>query len=55
VLLSERPATAPGAATATAVRPGAGRWFQGAAPRPGAALRVVCFPHAGGTPSLFHD
>ncbi|MEU5034077.1 alpha/beta fold hydrolase [Streptomyces rubiginosohelvolus] len=30
-------------------------WLQCTAPRPDAAYRLVCFPHAGGSPAFFRD
>ncbi|MFI6053203.1 thioesterase II family protein [Streptomyces violascens] len=30
-------------------------WFPGTGPGTGTALPLICFPHAGGTPSLFRD
>ncbi|WP_131741380.1 thioesterase II family protein [Actinomadura roseirufa] len=32
-----------------------GPWFPGVTADPAARVRLVCFPHAGGTPSLFRD
>jgi thioesterase len=45
--------TATGAGRRAAAPAAAERWFHGGArPRPG-ALRMVCFPHAGGTPTVY--
>lgn len=42
-------------AGALADRSAGGPWFPGATPDPAADVRLVCFPHAGGTPSVYRD
>ncbi|RFS82228.1 thioesterase [Actinomadura spongiicola] len=38
-----------------AVRAPGGPWFPGVTADPNARLRLICFPHAGGTPSVYRD
>ncbi|HEY3480390.1 MAG TPA: alpha/beta fold hydrolase, partial [Streptomyces sp.] len=51
MLVSER-ATAAGGRRQPS---GPERWFPAGSRRRGGAPRVICFPHAGGTPSLYRD
>src|ERR1051325_6521141 len=43
-----------GAGARMTMRTGVGRWWVVARPNPAATLRLLCFPHAGGSASTFH-
>ncbi|TDD84665.1 thioesterase [Actinomadura rubrisoli] len=47
--------TVPTRPPASAVHHPSGPWFPGVSADAGASLRLICFPHAGGTPSLYRD
>jgi surfactin synthase thioesterase subunit len=54
-MFASRAHTTQSARVARRIRHEAGPWFPGISTRVSGALRLICFPHAGGTPSAYRD